>query len=80
MLRTFVRSGLLVLLGLWTAGGLVVVLLPQFLPPLVTSQFFHGGLFKRPETVQLIDAYLPNNIFTGLAADICPAVQGCLKV
>jgi Na+/H+-dicarboxylate symporter/ABC-type amino acid transport substrate-binding protein len=74
MLRTFVRSGLLVLLGLWTAGGLMVLLLPQFLPPLVTSQFFHSGLFERPEPVELIDIYLPDNIFAGLAADNFPSV------
>ena len=74
ILRTFFRSGLLVLLGLWTAGGLMVLLLPQFLPPLVTSQFFHGGLFERPEPVELIDIYLPDNIFSGLAADNFPSV------
>ena len=74
ILRTFVRTGLLVLLGLWAAGGLMVLLLPQFLPPLVTSQFFHGGLFERPEPVELIDIYLPHNIFTGLAADNFPSV------
>ena len=74
MLRTFARSGLVVLLGLWVAGGLVVLLLPQFLPPLVTSQFFHSGLFERPEPVDLVEVYLPDNIFTGLAADNFPAV------
>ena len=74
ILRTFFRSGLLVLLGLWTAGGLMVLLLPQFLPPLVSSQFFHGGLFERPEPVELIDIYLPDNIFSGLAADNFPSV------
>jgi len=74
MLRTFVRSGLLVLLGLWAAGGLVVLLLPLFLPPLVTSQFFHSGLFENPQPVELIDTYLPDNIFTGLAADNFPSV------
>ena len=74
MLRTFARSGLLVLLGLWIVAGLVVVLLPQFLPPLVTSQFFHAGLFERPEPVDLVEVYLPDNIFSGLAADNFPAV------
>jgi len=80
ILRTFFRSGLLVLLGLWTAGGLMVLLLPQFLPPLVSSQFFHGGLFERPEPVELIDIYLPDNIFSGLAADNFPSVVLCSTV
>ena len=74
MLRSFAKSGLLVLLGLWLAGGLMVVGLPRFLPPLVTSQFFHGGLFERPEPVDLLEVYLPDNIFSGLAADNFPAV------
>jgi len=73
-LSTFVRSGLLVLAGLWVVGGLMVVLLPLFLPPLVTSQFFHNGLFERPDPVDLLDVYLPDNIFTGLAGDNFPAV------
>lgn len=74
MLRSFARSGLLVLLGLWLAGGVMVVALPRFLPPLITSQFFHGGLFERPEPVDLLEVYLPDNIFSGLAADNFPAV------
>jgi proton glutamate symport protein len=74
MIRSFARSGLLVLLGLWLVGGLVVVLLPQFLPPLVTSQFFHAGLFDSPEPVDLLETYLPDNIFSGLANDNFPAV------
>ena len=74
MLRSFARSGLLVLLGLWLAGGLMVVVLPRFLPPLITSQFFHGGLFERPEPVDLLEIYLPDNIFSALAADSFPAV------
>jgi proton glutamate symport protein len=74
MLRSFVRSGLVVLLGLWLAAGAVVVVLPRFLPPLVTSQFFHAGLFERPQPVDLLEVYLPDNIFSGLAADNFPAV------
>ena len=74
MLRSFARSGLLLLLGLWITAGVVVIVLPQFLPPLVTSQFFHSGLFERPEPVDLLDVYLPDNIFSGLADDNFPAV------
>lgn len=74
ILRSFVNTGLLVLLGLWVVAGLVVVVLPNYLPPLITSQFFHAGLFERPEPVDLIAVYLPDNIFTALAADNFPAV------
>jgi proton glutamate symport protein len=74
MLRRFARSGLVVLLGLWALASMVVVLLPRFLPPLVTSQFFHAGLFEHPQPVDLLEMYLPDNIFTGLATDNFPAV------
>lgn len=74
MLRSFARSGLVVLLSLWAAGAAVVLLLPAFLPPLVASQFFHVGLFERPQPVDLLGLYLPDNIFSGLAADNFPAV------
>ena len=74
MMRSFVRSGLVVLVALWAAAGVLVVLLPTFLPPLVTSQFFHAGLFERPQQVDLLALYLPDNIFSGLANDNFPAV------
>ena len=74
MLRSFARSGLVVLLSLWLAAAAMVLLLPGFLPPLVTSQFFHIGLFERPQPVDLLGLYLPDNIFSALAADQFPAV------
>lgn len=74
MLRSVARSGLLVLLGLWGSAAVVVLALPQFLPPLVTSQFFHAGLFQRPPAADLVKLYLPDNIFSALAADNFPAV------
>lgn len=73
-LAKLARSGGLVLLGLWLAGSLAVVGLPLFLPPLVTSEFFHTGLFERSEPTNLLTTYLPDNIFGALAADNFPAV------
>jgi len=73
-LEVLARRGGLVLLGLWLAGSLVVVGLPLFLPPLVTSEFFHAGIFERTEPANLLTTYLPDNIFGALAADNFPAV------
>ena len=73
-LAVLARRGGLVLLGLWLAGAMVVVGLPMFLPPLVTSEFFHAGLFERAEPANLLTTYLPDNIFGALAADNFPAV------
>lgn len=74
LLRSFLGVGLIVLLLLWVLGGVMVLVMPGFLPPLVTSQFFHTGLLERTDPVSLLDAYLPDNIFAGLAGDNFPAV------
>lgn len=73
-LRLLARRGALVLLALWLVGALVVLGLPLFLPQLVTSEFFHAGLFERQEPADLLRTYLPDNIFGALAADNFPAV------
>ncbi len=73
-LRSLLRSGVLVLLLLWLLGGLLVVVLPQFLPPLTYSGFFDSGLFQQPQVTDLLRTYLPDNIFGALAADNFPAV------
>lgn len=73
-LTVLARRGGLVLLGLWIAGAVMVIGLPLFLPPLVTSEFFHAGLFERTEPANILTTYLPDNIFAALAADNFPAV------
>lgn len=73
-LSTLARRGGGVLLGLWLSGGVLVVVLPLFLPRLVTSEFFHHGLFERPVASDLLKTYIPDNIFTALSVDNFPAV------
>ena len=68
------QRGGLVLLGLWLAAALLVVVLPLFLPPLVTSEFYHAGLFDTAQPGDLLTTYLPDSIFTALADDNFPAV------
>ena len=68
------RRGGLVLLGTWLAGALAVLLVPMILPPLVTSEFFHQGIFERSQPQDLVTTYVPDNIFSALAADNFPAV------
>ncbi|MEB3234464.1 MAG: cation:dicarboxylase symporter family transporter [Cyanobacteriota bacterium] len=68
------RRGGLILIGLWLAASVLVVVLPQFLPPLVTSEFYHAGLFDVQQPKDLLGTYLPDNIFTALAKDNFPAV------
>lgn len=73
-LRQLAGRGGLVLLGLWLAAALLVIALPLFLPPLVTSEFYHAGLFDVHKGDDLLKTFLPDSIFTALAADNFPAV------
>lgn len=73
-LRQLAGRGGLVLLGLWLAASLLVIVLPLFLPPLVTSEFYHAGLFDLHQGDDLLKTYLPDSIFTALATDNFPAV------
>jgi len=72
--RSLFQGGAVVLLGLWLVSALVVIVLPSFLPALVYSGFFRTDLFLEPESQDLLRTYLPDNIFSALAADNFPAV------
>jgi len=73
-LKQLAKRGGLALIGLWLTAAAMVVILPLFLPPLVTSEFYHTGLFAVQEREDLLTTYLPDNIFTALASDNFPAV------
>lgn len=69
-----IRLAGLVLVGQWLAAGLLVVVLPLFLPPLESSEFFQPGLLTSQPVPDLLKTYLPDNIFSALASDNFPAV------
>jgi len=73
-LGKFAARGGIVLLSLWLAASLLVSVLPLFLPQLVTSEFYHVGLFDTAQPRDLLTTYLPDNIFSALAADNFSAV------
>ena len=73
-LQTLLRGGVVVLVGLWLAAAVLVVVLPPLLPPVEYSGFFHTGLFQELPDTDLLRTFVPDNIFTALAADNFPAV------
>lgn len=73
-LQTLLRGGVVVLAGLWLAAAVLVVVLPPLLPPVEYSGFFHAGLFQELPDTDLLRTFVPDNIFTALAADNFPAV------
>ncbi|MEB3199554.1 MAG: cation:dicarboxylase symporter family transporter [Synechococcaceae cyanobacterium] len=72
-LRQLLSNGTVVLIGIWVLGGLFVLLLPLSLPQLVYSGFFYSQIFRTPADPDLLRTYIPDNIFTALAADNFPA-------
>ncbi len=73
-LRTLLRTGGLVFLLLVIVGGIFVIIVPTWLPPLTASNFFSPTLLQAPEHTRLIEKFLPFNIFTAMAEDNFPAV------
>jgi Na+/H+-dicarboxylate symporter len=56
------------------AGSLAVILVPTWLPPLTSSNFFTPTLLKEQTQTSLIEKFVPFNIFTAMAEDNFPAV------
>lgn len=73
-LGLLLRRGGLVLLGIWLVAALSVLLVPLILPPLITSEFFHQGIFQRSQPQDLVTTFIPSNIFSALTNDNFPAV------
>ena len=73
-LRTLVRAGGAALLFLFIAAGAAVVLVPTWLPPIVASTFFTPSMLDSPEPVNLLEKFIPFNIFGAMAEDNFPAV------
>ena len=73
-LRTLLRTGGLVFMLLVIAGSLAVILVPTWLPPLTSSNFFTPTLLKEQTQTSLIEKFVPFNIFTAMAEDNFPAV------
>ncbi len=64
----------LVMLGLWAIGLVLVALLSLALPVWETASFFSTSLTESPEAVDYIDLYIPSNPFRALSQSLIPAV------
>jgi len=73
-LRTLVRAGGAALLFIFITAGAAVVLVPTWLPPIVSSSFFTPSMLDTPEQVNLLEKFIPFNIFSAMAEDNFPAV------
>lgn len=73
-LRTLVRAGGAALLFIFVAAGAAVLLVPTWLPPIVSSTFFTPSMLDTPAPVNLLEKFIPFNIFGAMAEDNFPAV------
>jgi Na+/H+-dicarboxylate symporter len=66
--------GSLVLLGIWGLALMIVFIAALAFPDLETTSFFSHGSAPAAQQTDLVDLYLPSNIFYSLANNLVPAV------
>jgi Na+/H+-dicarboxylate symporter len=72
--RTLALRGALVLLCIWTLALLIIFVAAQAFPDLETASFFSSGSPHQPQQTNLVELYLPANIFYSLSNNLVPAV------
>ncbi|NQX90195.1 MAG: cation:dicarboxylase symporter family transporter [Halioglobus sp.] len=72
--RTLVLRGTLVLLLIWALGMLLIFIAAQAFPTLETASFFSSVAPHQPLQTNLVEVYLPANIFYSLSNNFVPAV------
>lgn len=73
-LRTLIRTGGMVFLFIVLAASAAVLFVPTWLPPLTASMFFSPAILDTPPSVNILEKFIPFNIFTAMAEDNFPAV------
>ena len=72
--RRLAVRGSLVLLGIWGLALVMVFVASLAFPDLETSSFFSSGAATQHQQTDLVDLYLPSNVFYSLANNLVPAV------
>ena len=66
--------GVLVLVCFILLGMIVILIVPSMFPELVSASFFNPDITKPEQEVDLLNQFLPGNIFEALATNTVPAV------
>ena len=72
--RRLALIGGLTLLVLWLAALVVVFLLPNTFPVWNSGSFFSTALIDESDEVNLLDSFIPSNIFEALSENQVPAI------
>ena len=72
--KQLVKYAVIVLLMMWAVIGTFLLLLPLALPDLTSASFYSSSLIEPAQEVNLINIFLPKNIFASLSNNQVPAV------
>ncbi len=72
--RRLALRGSLVLLSIWVLALAVVFIGALSFPEIDTASFFSSGASTQPRQTDLLELYLPSNIFFSLSNNLVPAV------
>ena len=72
--RRLAVRGSLVLMFIWGLALLIIFVASLAFPDLGAPSFFSSGSTPQPQQTDLVDLYLPSNIFYSLANNLVPAV------
>jgi Na+/H+-dicarboxylate symporter len=72
--RSLAVRGSLVLLFIWVLALLMIFVAALAFPDLETASFFGSGSSSQPQQTNLVELYLPSNIFYSLSNNLVPAV------
>ena len=67
-------KGIKTLLLLLSFGVLALLILPLSMPEWTASSFFKPSIIEIPQTINLLDLYIPSNPFGSMANSVVPAV------
>ena len=72
--RQLLRTGLLVLAGLWGIGLMCLGIMSQAFPAWQAGSFFSSTFVEEPESIDWLNLFVPANPFRSLVADSIPAI------
>ncbi len=72
--KQLLRTGLVVLLGLWAIGLVCLFIMAQAFPAWEAGSFFSSRFVEEPEVINWLNLFVPSNPFRSLVENSIPAV------
>jgi Na+/H+-dicarboxylate symporter len=72
--KQLTKYAILVLLALWGVIGSILVFLPLAFPEMESASFYSTGLLNPPQHINLINIFIPKNVFKSLSNNQVPAI------